>query len=716
MNIVFAGGSATEGNPVVGGGVPIGALSTSGNQIVDAATGQPLRLVGVNWHGAEGLTHVPGGMWARNYRDMMDDMAAQGFNVIRIPVSPEILTASVTEAINYDLNPDLIGKSAIEVLDSLVDHAGDLGMRVILDMHRRTPGVGKQQDGLWFSEDYPETRLIADWQALAGRYLGNHTVIGADLFNEPSGIARWSMLDPRTPPPGPDYAWADAAERIGNAVLAANPDLLILVEGVHIVDTRYYWVGGNLQGVRFDPVTLNAPDKLVYAPHDYPRSVRDVPWLQNATTDSILKNWKNHWAWIYEEGVAPILIGETGGRMVHPDDPLYMGTLADYLSSLAAASPGGSGGMNLTWWTWGPNSWDTGGILTDNWWDMHDTKLGVLAQLLGQPIPIDAEVAADAQAPQVAFSVSRAYPMPWSEIYYYETFDVTAAAGEDYRAEQGVLHMGVNRGYGQAEITLIADDVAETREFFGVRIMAMDGTPLAIERLQIDDDETPEPPQPNIWMGAVRLSHDTWRVRLEVKDVAPGSGIHWSTNLYSEYFDLSNPARGTLSSTGDDRWSLSVSANDGRYTTSFIAKLAVPADELLGLQSAFVFADPVTPPTSPVSPSALSPTGQLIAPDSELDVSLDVVQLYGTTFFGRITVTNNTDIDFSNWQLRLDPSFDIQSVAIMTIIQDDGEAVFLNSPSWNRTLEAGESFTFGVTGLLDVDPSDLMINYDTFIY
>lgn len=711
---VFAGGSAIEGNP--GNLSPIGALSTSGNQIVDAATGQAVRLVGVNWHGAEGFTHVPGGMWARNYRDMMDEMAANGFNVIRLPVSPEVLTAPVTDAIDYKLNPDLVGKSAIEVLDSLIDYAGDLGIRVILDMHRRTPGVGKQQDGLWFSEDYPESQLIEDWQSLAGRYAGNATVIGGDLFNEPSGIARWSMSDPRTPPPSAEYAWADAAERIGNAVLEANPDLLILVEGVHIVDTRYYWVGGNLQGVRFDPVTLTADDKLVYAPHDYPRSVRDVPWLQNATADTMLQNWRNYWAWIYEEGVAPILIGETGGRMVHAEDPLYMSTLASYLSSLAAASPDGEGGMNLTWWTWGPNSWDTGGILTDNWWDTHASKLAVLSQFLGAPLPVDAVSAADATANQVTFTVTRADPMPWSDVYYYETFDLTATAGEDYRAEWGVLHMGVNRGSGQAEITLIGDDVAEGREFFGARIRAIDGTPISVVRLQIDDDETPQPAEPHIWMGATRLNHDSWRIYFEVKDVQPGAGQNWSTKIHSEYFDLSNPARGNLVGLGGDDWSLTVNARDGRYTSSLVAKLAVPADELIGLESAFVFADPVTPPTGPVPPAAQSPTGQIIAPDSDIDISLEVLQLYGTTFFGRVTVTNGTDTDFTNWQLRLDPTFTVNSVAIMTPLTDDGDVVFLDSPSWNRGLEAGESVTFGLSGVLDIDPSDLMISYDSFIF
>jgi len=49
--------------------------------------------------------------------------------------------------------------------------------------------------------------------------------MGIDLKNEPHGAATWGMNSPSTD-------WNSAAERAGAAVLKANPNILIFVEGV----------------------------------------------------------------------------------------------------------------------------------------------------------------------------------------------------------------------------------------------------------------------------------------------------------------------------------------------------------------------------------------------------------------------------------------------------------------------------------------------------
>ena len=87
---------------------------------------------------------------------------------------------------------------------------------------------------------------------LAKRYAGNDAVIGVDLHNEPHGKATWGSGDPATD-------WRLAAEKAGNAILAANPNLLIIVEGIEQYKGDWYWWGGNLMGARADPVRLNVP-------------------------------------------------------------------------------------------------------------------------------------------------------------------------------------------------------------------------------------------------------------------------------------------------------------------------------------------------------------------------------------------------------------------------------------------------------------------------
>ena len=59
-----------------------------------------------------------------------------------------------------------------------------------------------------------------------------------------------------------------AAEQAGNAILAVNPEWLIIVEGIEQYHGDFYWWGGNLEGAAQFPVRLSQPDKLVYSAHD----------------------------------------------------------------------------------------------------------------------------------------------------------------------------------------------------------------------------------------------------------------------------------------------------------------------------------------------------------------------------------------------------------------------------------------------------------------
>ncbi len=263
--------SVAENSPGEGGIAP-GYLSTSGNQIIDSQ-GNTVKLSGVNWFGGETPNGVPHGLWTRNYQDMVDQMAAEGFNTIRLPYSNEMLhSTEAPTGIDYFQNPELQGMSRLQVMDEVIRYAGEKDMRIILDQHRSSAGAGPNGNGLWFDGQYTEDSWVTDWQFLAQRYQGNSTVIGADLANEPHG-GTWGG--------GGATDWARAAERAGNAVLAVNPDLLIFVEGVETYQGQNYWWGGNLMGVRDRPIMLNVPNQVVYSPHAYPNSVFAQPWFEH---------------------------------------------------------------------------------------------------------------------------------------------------------------------------------------------------------------------------------------------------------------------------------------------------------------------------------------------------------------------------------------------------------------------------------------------------
>ena len=382
-----------------------GHLATSGNQIVNAA-GTPVQINAVNWFGGETTTYVPHGLWTRDYHAMLDQMVQLGFNTVRLPYSDEALVPGrMPDGIDYALNPDLRGLNVLEVYDRIIDHAGQVGLRIIFDHHRTEAGDGPNSNGLWYSATTPEARVIQNWQLLADRYGANPTVIGADLANEPYR-ASWGD--------GSATDWRLGAERMGNAILERAPGWLIIVEGTGEYRGDHYWWGGNLEGVRDAPVRLAVADRLVYSPHDYPHSVYPQPWFNAADYPNNMDEvFRKHWGYIFEEGIAPILLGEWGSRIVDPKDQGWLDAMTRYLSGdfdqdgdrdLAA----GQLGMSWAWWAWNPNSGDTGGILRDDWISVDQRKVDVLKAIMSGPINAASPVAAPGNPGMASFVTSGA--------------------------------------------------------------------------------------------------------------------------------------------------------------------------------------------------------------------------------------------------------------------------------------------------------------------
>ncbi len=339
-------------------------LHTSGTQIQDAS-GKTVRLTGVNWFGLETSNYAPHGLWARSMSSMLDQMKSLGYNVIRVPYCNQAFdSGSTPNGIDYNLNPDLQGLTPLQILDKLVAGAQSRGLKIILDRHRPDSG---SQSALWYTNAYPETRWISDWQMLASRYNGNDTVIGCDLHNEPHSPATWGSGSATTD-------WRLAAQRAGNAVQAVNPKLLIFVEGIDAYNNDYYWWGGNLEGVQNYPVQLNTPNQLVYSVHDYPASVYGQPWFSASNYPSNLPGiWDKYWGYVFKNNIAPVWVGEFGTKDETTSDQQWFSAIANYISTNQ---------LSFTYWCWNPDSGDTGGILQDDWQTVNQNKQTVLQPLL----------------------------------------------------------------------------------------------------------------------------------------------------------------------------------------------------------------------------------------------------------------------------------------------------------------------------------------------
>jgi endoglucanase len=348
-------------------------LHTHGTHLENAA-GRQVRLTGINWFGLETCAFAPHGLWSRNWRTMMLQIRSLGFNTIRLPFSNQLLAPqSRPNGIDYKLNPDLKGLSGLQIMDKIVAAARVLGLKVILDRHR--PDCSAQSP-LWYTDRYSEARWIADWVRLAKRYAGNDAVIGADLHNEPHGQATWGDGNRATD-------WRLAAERAGNAILHVNPHWLIFVQGVEAYRGNYYWWGGNLMGAARAPVRLAVPHRLVYQVHDYGPEVWQQSWFSAANFPSNLPRlWDTHWGYLQQQGMAPVLVGEFGGKEVNRGkEGRWIHTLMAYIRAH---------GLSYTFWCLNPNSGDTGGLLTDNWTTVSAAKIALLrtdlAPLIGTPL------------------------------------------------------------------------------------------------------------------------------------------------------------------------------------------------------------------------------------------------------------------------------------------------------------------------------------------
>jgi endoglucanase len=361
-----------------------GYWHTSGNQILDA-NNQVVRMAGVNWYGFETPDFLAHGLWAQDYKTILNTIKSNGYNVIRIPFSNQMVESNpvptnfTSFANGVAANTALVGQTALADLDTLIAYAGSIGLRVILDNHRSEAGSSNEASGLWYTSAYSQANWISDWQTLASRYSasqfsfsGNPTVIGVDLRNEPHSSGSTGSCwtgDTATngcPPSLTAQNWPVAATAAGNAVLAINPHLLVFVEGTDCYSGVCGWQGGNLIGVASHPVTLSMPNQLVYSAHDYGPNLFQQPWFNSSTTPaSLAAIWGQYWGYISAGGTAPVWLGEFGTTNNSTDiESTTAGAQGQWFQTLVGflqATPA------IQWTYWALNGEDTYGLLDSNY-------------------------------------------------------------------------------------------------------------------------------------------------------------------------------------------------------------------------------------------------------------------------------------------------------------------------------------------------------------
>jgi endoglucanase len=174
----------------------------------------------------------------------------------------------------------------------------------------------------------------------------------------------------------------------------------------------WYWWGGNLIGVGRAGVTLSLPNRVVYSPHDYGPEVYPQGWFKDPTFPANLPSvWDAHWGYIARDGIAPVVLGEFGGRSVGSDPAgQWQRALLNYVQGKR---------LGYISWALNPDSGDTGGILQDDWLTVQSSKQNLYTQGASPPAPAAGAqstgnalrltyhlASADTSSPNVAFVVS----------------------------------------------------------------------------------------------------------------------------------------------------------------------------------------------------------------------------------------------------------------------------------------------------------------------
>jgi endoglucanase len=398
-------------------------------------------LTGANWFGFNCSENVFHGAWY-DVKEILTSIADKGIGFLRIPISTELLyswmkgkpnpVSSVTASNNppYAVcNPDFYDpetdgpKNSMEIFDIIMGYCKELGIKVMIDIHSPDANNSGHNYELWYGKETKTAGVVTTdmwidtlvW--LADKYKNDDTILALDLKNEPHGkrgykegcptdIAKWDNSKD-------ENNWKYAAERCAKAILAKNPNLLIVIEGIeqypktekgYTFDTPdiwgatgdaspWYpaWWGGNLRGVKDYPIDLGSLNsQIVYSPHDYGPSVYAQTWFEkDFTTQTLLDDyWYDTWAYINDQGIAPLLIGEWGGHMDGGKNQKWMELLRDYMIKNR---------IHHTFWCINPNSGDTGGLIGNDWKTWDESKFALFEKALwktssGKYIGLDHQV------------------------------------------------------------------------------------------------------------------------------------------------------------------------------------------------------------------------------------------------------------------------------------------------------------------------------------
>lgn len=410
------------------------ALTTKGHQIVEQ-DGTPIELKGVNWFGFNNQSTMVDGLWnpgtslSYDFATAAYRMKLLGFNAVRLPFSFKDLyevpprnfaqncTLSTVEQIQANVtNPAVsIPKGTVipplpyspdrkaGVCNNYLPNSSTLdrfvwtakffaknGFYVLVDNHLREDQTALEDPNKWVQYWVQLITVLSQDPDIKGKLM-------VDILNEPDNFGiRWEGS-------GGKPALKDLYLSAMDAIYPINKQVLFFIEGTGQGGIDANWGDGFATNPQLisqyglsDPNAFfkalaekSYANQVVISPHVYPPSVTNAG--KNYSGAGFWNRLSNSFGYLTQEGYCtapgkckayPVALGEFGSNFTDQRDLTSLDDLARYLNNKEGGADGRHNAIpNWFYWSWNPNSGDTGGIVADNWVDVIWKKINFLTKL-----------------------------------------------------------------------------------------------------------------------------------------------------------------------------------------------------------------------------------------------------------------------------------------------------------------------------------------------
>jgi aryl-phospho-beta-D-glucosidase BglC (GH1 family) len=404
---------------------------TTRDDIIINEKGNPQELKGLNWFGFNNTQTLLDGLYAGDSNLTLDvstvasRMRALGFNAIRLPFSfkdfalktkdwtrqgckiadaatfrssvtppgqtfpgKNLLSMPAPATINGTCNSYIPAQSTYERYLWVVHFLARNGFYVLVDNHFREDPTATENPDLWVQE---WVRLVTD---LSKNPVTRERLMW-DILNEPDHHAlRWEDTNGK---PGLTKLYL----RMMDATHAINPKALFFIEGTGQGGIQANWGDGfatDAQVIQraglsdpnpFFKALMSKPyrKQVVLSPHIYPTSVTTNP--NDAVGAGLYKRLSDSFGYLMTKGYChngtcqrfPVAVGEVGSKFGEVDKP-FLRDFVKYMNNTGDARDGKHNKIgNWFYWSWNPNSGDTGGLVENDWLTVEWEKINWCIEL-----------------------------------------------------------------------------------------------------------------------------------------------------------------------------------------------------------------------------------------------------------------------------------------------------------------------------------------------